>query len=316
MNILITGGCGYIGTLLTEKLLKMSHSVIVIDNQLFGNFLKKKRNLSIYKRNILEINQIKIKKKIDIIIHLSSIANDPMADLNPNLSWETSSLGTMELIKFSKKKKVKRIIYASSGSVYGIKKELKVHENLDLHPISLYNKVKMVTERILLSHKNEFEVFIIRPATVCGFSPRMRLDLTVNALTFSALNKKKITVFGGKQIRPNIHIDDMVDLYLFLMKTNKKNCGIYNAGFENKSINQIANMVKKNIPSKITIIKSKNDPRSYRLSSQKLIKIGFKPKKGIIFAIKELKKLYLMKKLKNKPYYHSVLWLKKLIKHA
>tara|TARA_B100000989_G_C19531958_1_gene470549 strand:- start:6530 stop:7480 length:951 start_codon:yes stop_codon:yes gene_type:complete len=316
MNILITGGCGYIGTLLTDKLLKMKHSVTVIDNQLFGNFLKKNRNLSVHKKNILEINNINIKKRVDIIIHLSSIANDPMADLSPNLSWETSSLGTLELIKFSKKKKVKRIIYASSGSVYGIKKELKVHENLDLHPISLYNKVKMVTERILLSHKNEFEIFIIRPATVCGFSPRMRLDLTVNALTFSALNKKKITVYGGKQIRPNIHIEDMVDLYIFLMKTNKKNCGIYNAGFENKSINQIASLVKKKIPSKVIVIKSKNDPRSYRLSSQKLLKIGFKPKKGIIDAIKELKLLYLMKKLKNKPNYHSVLWLKKKINDA
>ena len=169
MNILVTGGCGYIGTLLIKKLLEKKNSVIVIDNQLFGNFLKKNRNLTIFKKSILEINHIKIKKKIDLIIHLSSIANDPMADLSPNLSWETSSLGTLELIKFCKKKKVRRIIYASSGSVYGIKKELKVHENLDLHPISLYNKVKMVTERILLSHKKEFEIFIIRPATVCGF---------------------------------------------------------------------------------------------------------------------------------------------------
>ncbi len=313
MNILVTGGCGYIGTLLIKKLLEKKNSVIVIDNQLFGNFLKKNRNLTIFKKSILEINHIKIKKKIDLIIHLSSIANDPMADLSPNLSWETSSLGTLELIKFCKKRKVRRIIYASSGSVYGIKKELKVHENLDLHPISLYNKVKMVTERILLSHKKEFEIFIIRPATVCGFSPRMRLDLTVNALTFSALNKKKITVYGGKQIRPNIHIDDMVDLYIFLTKINKKYCGIYNAGFENKSINQIAKMVKKNIPSKIRVIKSKNDPRSYRLSSRKLLKIGFQPKKGIIDAIKELKVLYSMNKLKNKPYYHSVSWLKNSI---
>ena len=316
MNILVTGGCGYIGTLLIKKLLIQKHNVICIDNQLFGNYLKKNKRLKIIKENILNINNLKINKKIQAVIHLSAIANDPMADLKPNLSWETSSLGTLELIKFAKKNNVKRIIYASSGSVYGIKKERKVHEKLELHPISLYNKVKMVTERILLSYKKEFEIFIVRPATVCGFSPRMRLDVTVNALTFSALNKKTIKVYGGRQIRPNIHIEDMVNLYLFMLKTNKRNCGIYNAGFENKSILEIAKMVQKIIPSKINIIKTTVDPRSYRLSSEKLLKIGFKPEKRIIDAIMELKKLYFNKKLRDKKSYHSVIWLKKKIKNV
>ena len=316
MNILVTGGCGYIGTQLIAKLLLKGYSVICLDNQLFGNYLKKKKKFFIIKSNILNINNLDIKKKIHTIIHLSSIANDPMADLHPNLSWETSSLGTLELMRFAKKKKIKRIIYASSGSVYGIKKEKKVHEKLKLEPISLYNKVKMVTERILLSFKDKFEIFIVRPATVCGFSPRMRLDVTVNALTFNALKNKMITVFGGSQIRPNIHIDDMIDLYIYMIKLNKKYCGIYNAGFENKSILQIAKIIQKNIPSKLKIIKSSVDPRSYRLNSEKLLKTGFRPKKNIMNAIMELKKLYETKKLIDKPSHHSVQWLKKKLKNV
>ena len=146
-----------------------------------------------------------------------------MAEIDKNLSWETSVLGTELLIRHALKNKVKRIIYASSGSVYGIKKERKVNEKLSLKPISLYNKVKMCTERLILSYKKSIEVFILRPATVCGYSPRMRLDVAVNALTFSALKNKKIKVFGGSQIRPNVHIDDMVGSYIFY-KFKKKQC--------------------------------------------------------------------------------------------
>lgn len=312
MKILITGGCGYVGSKLIPDLLAEGHNIINIDTQWFGNYLRKNKNLKNFKMNLSQINKLKL-KKIDVVIHLASIANDPMAELDKNLSWETSALNTFKLLNFMKKVKAKRIIYASSGSVYGISKKPNVTENTDLKPISLYNKVKMITERVLMSYSKEFEIFIIRPATVCGYSPRMRLDVTVNALTFSALSEKKIKVFGGKQVRPNIHIDDMCSLYKFFLKLNKKHSGIYNAGFENKSILNIANKVKNIIPSKIKIYKDKSDPRSYRLNSSKLIRAGFKPQKTIEDAIIELKMNYKNKKLVNKSNYHSLSWLKKVL---
>ena len=311
MNILVTGGSGYKGSILIPALLKKNHTVYNVDTNWFGNYLPKHKKLFNIKQDI-RFFKFDIKKKIDVIIHLASIANDPMAELDKNLSWEISLLGTKKLVEMAIQKKVKRFIYASSGSVYGIKNELRVHENLSLEPISLYNKVKMTTERLLLSYKNDIELFIVRPATVCGYSPRMRYDVTVNALTYSALTKGIISVFGGNQIRPNIHIQDIVDLYFFLMRTNKKNCGIYNAGFENLSVIQIAKKVQEIIPAKINIIKSKIDPRSYRLDSSKLEKIGFKRSKGVMDAILELKSNHQKNKLKKNPRFFSVNWLKKL----
>ena len=170
----------------------------------------------------------------------------------------------------------------------------------------------MVTERVILSYSKSIEVFIVRPATVCGYSPRMRLDVTVNALTFSALKNKEIKVFGGKQVRPNIHIDDMCEIYRFFLKTQKKYVGIYNAGFENKSILDIAKFVKKIVLSKIKVYEDKSDPRSYRLDSTKIIKAGFKPKKSIRNAIEELRENFLKGVLKGKPNFHSLKWLKKI----
>ena len=313
MKILVTGGCGYIGSVLIPKLLAKNYKVICVDNQWFGNFLPKNPKLKNIKMDISEIDKVSL-KGVNSIIHLVSIANDVMADLDKNLSWETSALSTFKLMNQAIKYKVKRIIYASSGSVYGVKKELNVHEKLKLEPISLYNKVKMVTERIILSYRNEIENFIIRPATVCGYSPRMRYDLTVNALTHSALKKKIITVNGGGQIRPNIHIEDLVDLYIFFLNKNKKFCGIYNAGFENLSVLNIAKKVQEFIPTKIKIIKKNYDPRSYRLDSSKLLKIGFKPKHKIINAIQELKNRHLSGRLIDHPKFHSIEWLKKLAK--
>lgn len=309
MKILVTGGCGYVGSKLIPLLLEKKHKIINIDTQWFGNYLTKHKNLINIKDDLANFEKYKI-KKIDTVIHLASIANDPMAEIDKNLSWETSALNTLRLMNFMDKNGIKRILYASSGSVYGIKTEKKVTEKSSLEPISLYNKVKMVTERIILSYKN-IEFFIIRPATVCGFSERMRLDVTVNALTYSALKNKTINVFGGNQVRPNIHIDDMVDLYIFFLNAKKNLAGIYNAGFENKSILEIAKNIKKIIPSNINIIKDKNDPRSYRLNSDKLNKIGFFPRKNIEDAIYELRNLYNSKKLVDKKNYHSLKWLKK-----
>ena len=313
MKILVTGGNGYVGNKLIPELLNVNHKVYSLDINLFGDYLLNHKNLIKFKCDIKNINNLKI-KKIDCIIHLASISNDPMAEIDKNLSWETSALGTMELMNFALKKKVKRIIYASSGSVYGIKKERNVIETLSLKPISLYNKVKMVTERVVLSYKKNIEVFIVRPATVCGFSKRMRFDVSVNALTFSALKLKKIIVNGGSQIRPNIHIDDLVNLYLFLIKINKKYAGTYNAGFENLSIIKLAKKIKEIIPSKIVSLKKNFDPRSYRINSNKLLKIGFKPKYKIKDAIIDMKSKFENNELKDNPRFHSIKWLKLVIK--
>ena len=311
MNILVTGGNGYVGNKLIPKLLNEKYKVFTIDVNWFGDHLIKHKNLTKFKCDIKNIETLKI-KKIDCIIHLASISNDPMAEIDKNLSWETSALGTMQLMNFAIKKKVRRIIYASSGSVYGIKKEKEVTENLSLKPISLYNKVKMVTERVILSYKKNIEAFIIRPATVCGYSRRMRFDVSVNALTLSALKNNTITVNGGSQIRPNIHINDMVDLYLFFLKKDKKFCGTYNAGFENISIIKLARKIKKIIPSKIVVIKKNFDPRSYRISSKKLLNIGFKPKYKVKDAVIEMKDKWQNKELKDNPKFHSIKWLKKI----
>ena len=314
MKILITGGSGYIGTVLIPRLLKKKIKIINIDNQWFGHYLKAHKNLKNYKMDYANINRIK-DRNIDIVIHLASIANDPMAEIDKNLSWETSALNTYRLMEFMKKRKIKKILYASSGSVYGIKKEKHVTEKSTLDPISLYNKVKMVTERIILSYQNHIDPIIIRPSTVCGFSPRMRLDLTVNILTFSALKNNIINVFGGTQIRPNIHIEDMCRIYEFFLDKGKNYNGIYNAGYENKSILEIAETVSKITKSKINVIKDRNDPRSYRLNSDKIQKIGFKYTKNYIDAVHDLCEMYKKNKLKNRKNNFSLQWLKKILKN-
>ena len=314
MKILITGGCGYKGTVLIPKLLKLGHKVVNFDTQWFGNYLPKHKNLKNLKRNVVDIDK-KDLKNVDCVIHLASIANDPMSEIDKNLSWETTALGTKLLLDKCIENKVKRFIYASSGSVYGLKKEKKVTEELDLTPLSLYNKVKMVTEKVIQSYSSEIETFIIRPATVCGLSPRMRLDVTVNILTYKAVKDKVITVYGGSQIRPNIHIDDITDLYIFLLNCNKKYCGIYNAGFENLSVLNIAKIIKKKFPCSIKIIKNSNDPRSYRLNSDKLLRIGFKPQKNINIAIKEISEFFKNKKNLDNQNFYTIKKLKSILKN-
>lgn len=310
-KILITGGCGYVGSVLVPRLLKLNYKVVVVDTQWFGINLKKHKNLKIIKKDIRNISS-KDLVGVKIVYHLASIANDPMGALDPELTWEISCLGTMKLLEASLKNKIKKIVYASSSSVYGIKKEKKVVENLSLEPISIYNKAKMVAERILLSYSDKINISIIRPATVCGISPRTRLDVSVNMLTYQAFKNKKITVFGGDQVRPNIHIEDLVDLYIFFLNDKKKLNGIFNAGFENLSIRQIAKNISKEIESKIIFIKNTNDKRSYRVDSSKLKKVGFKPKKNVMIAIRELKHYFQKQNIKkiNKNSF-SINWLKK-----
>jgi len=313
MKILITGACGYQGTKLIPLLLSKKHKVTAIDTQWFGNKLKKNKNLKNYKKNILDIKKNDL-KEIDVIIHLASIANDPMGDLNKNLTWEVSCLGTMQLLELAIKNKVKKFIYASSASVYGVKKEKKVIETLSLKPISTYNKAKMIAEKTILSYSNKIDVTIVRPATVCGVSPRMRFDLSVNMMAYQAIKNKKMTVFGGQQTRPNIHIDDLLDLYQFFLKKNKKFNGIFNAGFENLKIIEIAKKVKKIIPAEIKIFKNNVDIRDYRLDSSKLLSLGFKPKKNVEDAIREIKEHYGKNINKVDKSCFSIEWLSKKYK--
>lgn len=303
MKILVTGGCGYKGTVLVPKLLGLGHEVVALDIMWFGNFLPPHPKLKVIQGDVRDIDAIDL-SGMDAIIHLSSVANDPCGDLDPKLTWEISALATMQLADKAARKGVKRFIYASSGSVYGVKEEAQVTEDLELKPISEYNKTKMVGERVLLSYSDQMVVQIIRPATVCGYSPRMRLDVSVNMLTMQALTKGKITVFGGNQIRPNIHIDDITDCYLFLLE-HPEVTGIYNAGFENISILDIANMVARHIPAEIVVTPS-NDPRSYRVNSDKLLATGFKPKKKVEDAICEIIGKYREGVLKDEDQYYNL----------
>lgn len=308
-NILITGGTGYVGTLLTETLLKEGHKITVVDTMWFGNYLEEHKNLTLIKTDILNIDSIPM-EGIDTIFHLANIANDPTGDLNSKLTWEVNVLASKLLVEKAIKSGVKQFIYASSGSVYGVKEEDQVTEDLDLIPISDYNKTKMVSERVFLSYKDQINTVIIRPATVCGYSKRMRLDVSVNMLTMQALTNKKITVFGGNQTRPNIHIQDMVNVYLHFLENNTLT-GIYNAGFENISILDIAQKVANKINAEI-IVSESNDPRSYRLNSDKLLLTGFKPQFTVQTAIDEITENYNKGILKDEDKYYNLKIMKEL----
>ena len=273
-------GCGG----LDLGLLKAGHDVTSFDTNCFGNYLQDSNALTQINGDIRDLGNLSL-KGFDTIIHLANVANDPAVELNPTMSWEINVLAGHQLIEKAIKENVKHFIFASSGSVYGIKEEEKVTEDLPLVPISTYNKTKMIAERVFISYSKKIKFHSIRPATVCGLSPRMRLDVAVNLLTFQAITKGKIIVLGGKQVRPNIHIDDICDVYLHFLSNYKQiDSGFYNAGFENISILDIAKIIKSKINCEIEI-KQSNDPRSYRQDSSKLIETGFKPKKNVSIAI-------------------------------
>lgn len=306
MKILVTGGCGYKGHVLVPKLLQRGHEVVAFDLQWFGNYLEPHPKLKVIKGDVRHVKDIPL-DGVDCIIHLASIANDPCGDLNPKLTWEVSALATMQLADRAKRMGIKRFIYASSGSVYGLKEEENVTESLELEPISEYNKTKMVAERVVLSYQEDMVVQIVRPGTVCGYSPRMRFDVAVNMLVMQALSKGKITVFGGDQIRPNIHIDDITDVYLHLID-HPEHTGIFNAGFENISILEIANRVTNHLPVEITVTES-NDPRCYRVNSDKLLATGFRPKKKVEDAIQEIIEQFREGRCKDEDRHYNLKWM-------
>ena len=311
MNILILGGLGYTGSVLTQSLLDDGNNVTALDTCWFGDHLHNHKKLKKIKSDIRNLKKISF-KKFDKVVHLANIANDPSVDLNQNLSWEVNVLATKQILEKCIADNVKHFVYASSGSVYGLKKEKKVTEDLELEPISTYNKTKMISEKVIESYRDNIKYHIIRPATVCGYSPRMRLDVTVNMFVYQSIFKKKITVFGGKQVRPNININDLNNVYRHFLYNDKLKSGIYNAGFENLSILEIAKIISKKTNCKLEVIKKVNDQRSYRQNSDKLLSTGFKKTYSVQNAIDELIYKFKNKSLKPNEKSFTVKYMKKL----
>jgi len=310
MKILVTGGCGYKGSVLVPLLLADGHEVVSVDTQWFGNYLPEHPSLTNLQLDIRDTDSIPL-DGVEAIIHLANIANDPAVELNPTLSWEVNVLAGQQLADLAVRAGVKQFIFASSGSVYGVKDEPNVTEDLTLVPISVYNKTKMVAERVFLSYADQMQVHCIRPATVCGVSPRMRLDVSVNMLSYQALKNGRITVFGGDQTRPNIHIQDIADVYRHFLAHPEIESGCYNAGFENISILDIAEQVKSKIGAEI-VVSASNDPRSYRQDSSKLLATGFKPSHNVADAISEIADAFQQNALPDGDSCYTVKWMRHL----
>ena len=314
-TILVTGGAGYVGAVLVPKLLNRGYKVKVLDLYIYGedvlSEVKDNPNLEEIKGDLRDQDLLKkIIPGCDAVIHLACISNDPCFELNPELSRSINYEAFEPLVKISKESGVRRFIYASTCSVYGVTDTENVTEEHPLLPITDYNKYKGLCEPILLRHESgDFTTVVIRPATVCGYSPRQRLDLTVNILTNHAYNLNRITVFGGEQMRPNIHIEDITDLYCILLELPAAQIAgrTYNAGYENYTVLDVAGMVRDVIPKKllertkpeIATVPS-NDQRSYRISSEKIRReLGFVPRRAVEDAVCDLIDAFQAGKLRN-----------------
>ena len=324
-NLLITGGAGYVGSALVPSLLEKEYNVTVYDLYLYGNVfshLKDHPNLTQVKADIRDKNKIlDAAKNIDAIIHLACISNDPSYELDPNLGKSINYDAFFNVLDAAKKNNVKRFIYASSSSVYGIKNEENVRENVPAEPLTDYSKFKLECEKKLLNFDEpNMERAVVRPATVCGYAPRLRLDLVVNILTIHALINKKIKIFGGEQLRPNINIKDMVRVYEALLSAPAKkiNGQVFNAGYQNLSVNKIAELIKDTIGDSSIMFETipTDDIRSYHINSDKIRDVlNFKPKYSIEDGIKSICEAYeagLIKDGLNNPIYHNIKLMRKV----
>jgi nucleoside-diphosphate-sugar epimerase len=297
-RVLVTGGAGYVGAVLVPKLLNKGYRVRVLDLYIYGRNvfdpLRDNPNLEQIIGDIRDKDALaKAVAGCDAVIHLACISNDPSFELDPALGRSINYEAFIDLVELSKKNKVRRFIHASSSSVYGIKSEENVTEDLPLEPLTEYSMYKVKSEEVLLDEQAPgFVVMIVRPATVCGYSSRLRLDLTVNILTNHAVNNGKITVFGGEQKRPNIHIEDMSDLYVKTLEWPDEMIDgkIYNVGYENHTVLEIAEMVRSVVGQQVEIVRtSTDDNRSYHISSEKIRReLGFVPKHSVDDAVRDL----------------------------
>ena len=287
-SIFVTGGAGYVGSVLVPKLLAEGHRVTVLDLMIYGdNTLDDHPNLNKQKGDIRDTELLqKIIPGHDSVIHLACISNDPSFELNPALGKSINLDAFSPLVEISKGASVKRFIYASSSSVYGIKEEKDVHEEMTLEPLTDYSKFKADCETILSSfHDDNFITVTLRPATVCGYSRRQRLDVVVNILTNLAYHKREISVFGGSQLRPNIHIEDMADAYMVILDApdEKISQKVFNVGCENHSVLELAKTVQEVVSRDVKLVVTPTDDlRSYHVSSAKILKeLGFATKHTI-----------------------------------
>lgn len=317
-TVLVTGGAGYVGSVLVPKLLNAGYKVKVLDLYIYGNHVlntvKDNPNLTEVKGDIRDKRLLK--KEIpgtDVVIHLACISNDPSFELNPDLGKSINLDAFRPLVEISKSVGVERFIYASSSSVYGIKEEPDVHEEMILEPLTDYSRFKADCEKILAEYQSDnFTTVTIRPATVCGYSPRQRLDVVVNILTNLAYHKREISVFGGDQLRPNIHIKDMVEAYMVLLNAPKEKIAgkIFNAGYENQSVKELAETVKSVVGEDVKLITTPTDDnRSYHISSKKIKdELDFEAQHTIREAVEDLKDAFdkglLPDSLENERYYN------------
>ena len=296
-KVFVTGGAGYVGAVLVPALLQRGYQVKVLDLYLYGDTLAPYAKHPGLEQVQGDIRDRKLLEKVmpgcDAVIHLACISNDPSFELDAALGKSINYDAFFDLVAVAKDCGVTRFIYASSSSVYGVKKEENVTEELALEPLTDYSKYKALCEDVLLKEQAPgFTCVVLRPATVCGYSPRLRLDLTVNILTNYAVNSGRITVFGGAQQRPNIHIDDMAAAYLRLLDASDQQISgrIFNAGYENHTVREIAEMVRSVVGTSTEIVTTPSDDnRSYRISSDKIRReLGFVPTHSIEDAARGL----------------------------
>jgi nucleoside-diphosphate-sugar epimerase len=300
-KVLVTGGAGYKGCVLVPKLLNAGYEVVVYDLMLFGSAgLPSHPRLEVIAGDIRDTAAYAAAVRgCDSVIHMACISNDPSFELNPDLSRTINYDCFEPLVAASKAAGVRRFVYVSSSSVYGVSDAPDVTEEHPLVPLTDYNKYKGMCEPLLLKYQSaDFTTVIMRPATVFGYSPRMRFDLTVNILTNHAVNRGLITVFGGAQKRPNIHIEDVTDLYLQMLTYPSHLIAgeTFNAGYENHTVAQLAemakNVVEREFPEKAPIrieTTATNDNRSYHVSSRKIAeRLGYRPSRTIEDGIHDL----------------------------
>jgi nucleoside-diphosphate-sugar epimerase len=327
-KILVTGAGGYVGARLVPRLLQNNFQVIALDTYWYGidvfdNTILKNPNFQLAKADIRQ--QEKLKSFLDgvsDVIHLACISNDPSFDLNPELGKSINLLAFEPIVRIAKASGVQRFIYASSSSVYGVKAEEKVTEDLSLEPLTDYSKYKAMCEELLLKYSSgDFVCAVLRPATVCGWSPRQRFDLSVNILTNHALSKGGITVFGGSQFRPNIHIEDMVDAYILALNApaEKINNQIFNVGADNLTLRDIAMKVAENTGVKKIVYETTNDLRSYRIDSTKFLhELGFVFKRNVGMAVSDLTEAFKSNRFVdplNNPLYFNIKRMQELEVH-